>query len=108
MKHSVQYSIALLLLSVIGLLFAVCPASAQTYTLSTLATFNGSNGSQPMAGLILSGGTLYGTTVAGCSGGDGTVFSVPVGGGAVTTLATFNGGNGADTWAGLVLSGGTL
>jgi len=117
MKRSVQFIIAAQLLLIAGLLLAVHPAQAQTYTLTTLATFNGSNGANPEAGLILSGGTLYGTTWeggdlsrnngSGYGYGYGTVFSVPAAGGAVTTLATFNGGNGGFP-GNLILSGGTL
>ena len=73
--------------------------------MTTLAAFNGSNGANPHAGLILSGSTLYGTTVNGGASGDGTVFSVPVGGGSVTTLEAFNGSNGSYPYAGLILSG---
>ena len=50
-------------------------------TLTTLASFNGSNGQGPEAGLTLSGNTLYGTTSGGGVYGWGTVFSLPLGGG---------------------------
>ena len=60
-----------------------------------LASFNGSNGGYPGAGLTLIGSTLYGTTAVGGANGDGTVFSVPVSGGSPTVLASFNGSNGA-------------
>src|SRR6266478_3283702 len=43
---------------------------------ASLYRFTGGNdGSAPAAGLILSGNTLYGTTTAGGSSGNGTVFS---------------------------------
>ena len=61
-----------------GTVFSV-PLSGGSPTV--LASFNGSNGQDPYAGLTLSGNTLYGTTVYGGrrnNGGDGTVFSVPV------------------------------
>ena len=77
------------------------PANAQALT--TLASFNGSNGEGPYAGLTLSGNALYGTTVFG-----GTVFSVPLSGGSPTVLASFNGRNGEYPYAGLTLSGNTL
>jgi len=108
MKSLYKASTAAFLLSVITILIAGLPASAQTYTLSTLATFNGSNGGLSAGSLILSSGILYGTTAYDGADGDGTVFSVPAGGGAVTTLATFNGSNGERPFAGLILSGGTL
>jgi uncharacterized repeat protein (TIGR03803 family) len=72
---------------------------------TVLASFNGSNGESPCAGLTLSGNTLYGTANVGGANNDGTVFSVPVSGGSPTVLASFNGGNGA---SGLTISGNTL
>ena len=69
-----------------------------------LASFNGSNGDSPVAGLTLSGNTLYGTTEAGGAPNWGTVFSVPLSGGSPTVLATFNGYNGENPQAGLTLS----
>jgi uncharacterized repeat protein (TIGR03803 family) len=51
---------------------------------------------------------LYGTTGSGGDQNLGTIFSVPVGGGAVTTLASFNGANGAGPFCNLTLIGGSL
>ena len=97
---------ALLLLSLAG----APAAQAQGYTLTTLASFSGSNGLAPFAGLTLSGSTLYGTTAyGGGTSNDGTVFSVPVGGGAVTDLVSFNGSNGSQPLGNLTLgTNGTL
>jgi len=74
----------------------------------------GSDGSAPMADLILSGDTLYGTTEWGGSG-NGTVFRVNTDGTGFTTVYQFsptdlNGVNsdGAYPVAGLILSGNTL
>jgi uncharacterized repeat protein (TIGR03803 family) len=75
---------------------------------TVLATFNGTDGSGPFTGVILSGGTLYGTTDYGGADGDGEVFSLPASGGTPTVLASFNGTDGASPQAGLILSGGTL
>lgn len=93
-------------------LFAVgtaTPAFAQ-YTFTTLASFNGSNGANPVGGLILSndGSTLYGTTYEGGADGNGTVFSLPIAGGTPATVAAFNGTDGAYPIAGLILSGSVL
>ena len=82
------------------------PPAAQAQ-LTTLATFNGTNGAGP-GGLTLSGGTLYGTTIIGGVNNLGTVFSIPAGGGPITDLASFNGTNGDYLNADLTLSGGTL
>ena len=78
---------------------------------SVLKSFNGSDGNNPMAELVLSGGTLYGTTrFGGLSNaptpyGLGTVFKLNTDGSGYTVLKAFSG----DTpMAGLVLSGRTL
>jgi uncharacterized repeat protein (TIGR03803 family) len=75
---------------------------------TTLCAFSGSNGANPVAGLTLSGSTLYGTTKSGGAYGDGVVFSVPIGGGTPTVLCSFSGSNGSSPQAGLVLVGSTL
>jgi uncharacterized repeat protein (TIGR03803 family) len=73
-------------------------------TLTTLATFNGANGANPHSSLILdASGNLYGTTAAGGSANDGTVFELASGSGTITTLASFTGTNGANPEAGLVM-----
>jgi uncharacterized delta-60 repeat protein len=75
---------------------------------TTLATFNGTDGSNPSSGLVLSGGILYGTTTAGGADSDGEVFSLPVAGGTPTVLASFDGADGDLPLSGLVISGSTL
>lgn len=78
--------------------------SAGSGSIITLASFNGANGSNPIAPLLLdSAGNLFGTTPTGGANGDGTVFEIPAGG-TLTTLATFDGANGASPQAGLVES----
>jgi uncharacterized repeat protein (TIGR03803 family) len=72
--------------------------------ITTLASFNGSNGSDPVGGLVRdSAGNLYGTTVGGGTYKHGTVFELVQGGGTITTLASFNGGDGANPFAGLIM-----
>ena len=72
---------------------------------TNLHNFTGiSDGSNPYAPLVSSGGVLYGTAYYGSTryGGDGTVFSLNADGTGFTTLATLGGPQG------LTLSGGTL
>jgi uncharacterized repeat protein (TIGR03803 family) len=73
------------------------------------------DGLQPQADLLLSGGTLYGTTFAGGAGGSGTVFAVNTNGSGFRVLHQFapsTGGltnlDGMESTAGLLLSGDTL
>jgi uncharacterized repeat protein (TIGR03803 family) len=76
-----------------GTVFEVAQGSG---TITTLASFNHSNGSVIVAGLIAdASGNLYGTTKGGGVGrNDGTVFELVKDSGTITTLATFNGSNG--------------
>ncbi|HEY1687042.1 MAG TPA: choice-of-anchor tandem repeat GloVer-containing protein [Tepidisphaeraceae bacterium] len=70
--------------------------AAGTGDLTTLATFDGSQGEYPSAGLIAdAAGNLYGTAFYGGSGGEGTVFELAAGSSTITTLAEFDGDNGA-------------
>ena len=68
-----------------------------------------SDGAIPVAGLVLSGNTLYGTAEYGGTNGNGTVFALNTNGTGFTTLHSFtNNPDGANPYAGLVLSGNTL
>jgi uncharacterized repeat protein (TIGR03803 family) len=101
-------SLVAVLLAGLGLI-PVGWARAQTFT--TLHSFpecgsSYAGGSSPIAGLVLSGNTLYGTA-SGC--GNGAVFRINTDGTGFTNLHSFTGlGDGAHPWAGLVLSGNTL
>jgi uncharacterized repeat protein (TIGR03803 family) len=69
----------------------------------------GSDGANPYGNLVLSGNTLYGTTIEGGANGSGVVFAVNTDGTGFRTLYSFTGGNdGANPGAGLVVSGHTL
>jgi uncharacterized repeat protein (TIGR03803 family) len=95
---------------------AVCTGSttAAQYKLTTLATFNGTNGGTPYAGLIAdASGNLYGTTAFGGDltlnngSGDGTVFKVANDANhTLTTLAMFDGTNGYGPGGGLLADAG--
>ena len=76
-----------------------------------------SDGGKPVAGLVFSGGSLYGTTFQGGSAGNGTVFAINTNGTGFTNLHNFTAipssfpttnSDGAGPQAGLVLSGNTL
>lgn len=73
--------------------------------LSSLVSFNSTNGTFPYSGLTQAGdGNLYGTTfVGGTNGGYGTVFKVTTNG-TLTSLVSFNSTNGANPHAGLALA----
>jgi uncharacterized repeat protein (TIGR03803 family) len=75
-----------------GTVFKITPAG----TLTTLHSFDGTDGANPYAGTLLQAtdGALYGTTFAGggsnndCNGGCGTVFKMTLAG-TLTTLYSF-------------------
>jgi len=90
-----------------GTVFAVNTNGSMFTVLHTFT--GGSNGAGPLAGLILSGNTLYGTASRGGSWGYGTVFAVNTNGTSFTNVHSFDGfGEGAFPWAGLILSSNTL
>jgi uncharacterized repeat protein (TIGR03803 family) len=72
------------------------------------------DGNSPNSGLVLSGNLLYGTTYAGGTGGNGTVFAVNTNGTIFTNLHSFSATasstnfDGARPSGALVLSGNTL
>ena len=86
---------------------AIRAYAAPAPVLTTLVTFNGTNGNLPVGRLAVGlSGNLYGTTLFGGTGGgefgSGTVFELS---GAdhttLTTLVTFDGGNGSSPHGGL-------
>lgn len=83
-----------------GTVFSI-PLSGGNIT--TLASFNGTDGSSPAGGLLADGGMLYGTTSSGGASGGGTVFSMPLTSGNITTIASFNGTNGGIPNPGLIV-----
>jgi uncharacterized repeat protein (TIGR03803 family) len=78
--------------------------TAGANTLTTLATFNGTNGRLPYGGLTAdASGNLYGTTAGGGANDLGTVYMIATGTNALTTLATFNSTNGASPQAAVIV-----
>jgi uncharacterized repeat protein (TIGR03803 family) len=97
-----------------GVIFRISPAGKYT----RLHSFTGNDGANPMAKLTVSGGSFYGTTLAGgqntsCDtmvnqNGCGTVFLVTAAG-AVTVIHNFGGGSdGALPFGGVIVHGGAL
>jgi uncharacterized repeat protein (TIGR03803 family) len=79
------------------------------HSFAALSNETNSDGSNPHAGLILMGNTLYGTTEKGGSLSNGTVFAIQTDGTGFTTLHSFDVDNdGVASQGGLILSGNTL
>jgi uncharacterized repeat protein (TIGR03803 family) len=72
-------------------------------TITPLASFDGTNGSEPRGGLVRDAqGNLYGTTRGGGAGDLGTVWELKAGSSTITALASFDGANGSESTGGLV------
>ncbi len=91
-----------------GTVFAVNTDGTGFRTLHSFNFTDPADGAEPVAGLILSGNTLYGTAAQGGSSGNGTVFAINIDGTGFRTLHSFNISDGAEPFAGLILSGNTL
>lgn len=101
-----------------GTVFAVNTDGTAFETLHTFSTptydpdsnaYTNTDGATPLAGLILSGNTLYGTAYKGGSLGLGTVFALNTDGTGFRTLHDFdNTEGGVRPYAPLLLSGNTL
>jgi uncharacterized repeat protein (TIGR03803 family) len=77
-----------------GTVFRVMPDGT---SFSTVYSFNGSDGANPQAGVILApDGYLYGTTVNGGLSGVGAVFRVKPDGTSFSVVHSFNGSDGAN------------
>jgi len=93
-----------------GTVFEVTPPATgkKGWTETVLTSFNGTNGASPFGGLITDGkGNFYGTTSAGGTSNNGTVFklSPPAAGNTTwseTVLTSFNGKDGQYPTGGLI------
>jgi uncharacterized repeat protein (TIGR03803 family) len=71
-------------------------------TITALGSFNGTNGSGPVAGVTLdASGNLFGAAPDGGAKGVGTVWELAKGSGTITAIASFNTTNGAVPLAGV-------
>jgi uncharacterized repeat protein (TIGR03803 family) len=89
----------------VGTVFELTKSSSYN-TLTTLASFDGTNGANPKTNLTFdAAGNLYGTTYSGGANGTGAVFELTKGSNyrTFTTLASFDGTNGANPTAGVTL-----
>jgi uncharacterized repeat protein (TIGR03803 family) len=84
------------------------------FPLNYVSPETNADGASPQSSLILSGSTLYGTTFAGGTSGEGTLFAINTDGSAFTNSHTFSAlsgatnGDGVRPIAGLTLLGNTL
>lgn len=102
--HSIQFGISLF-----ALVTVVTRGVAADFTNLHDFSFGPTNGASPLAGLILSGHTIYGTTATAGSNDYGTVFALNTDGTGFTNLWNFGFGNdGRLPQARLALSGDTL
>ena len=92
-----------------GAVFEIAKTSAgYARTATILASFNGADGSYPMAGALFvdAAGDLFGTTLGGGAYGDGEVFEIAKTSDGYastpTVLASFNGADGSGPRAGLI------
>ncbi len=74
-----------------------------TRTITTIGSFNFTNGSNPNGVTMDAQGNIYGTTSLGGTGGVGTVWELAKGSNTITTLANFDGTNGAQPLGGVTL-----
>ncbi len=78
-------------------------------TINTIASFDGTDGANPVGSLTLSDGNLYGIASGLYGAAGGEIFSVPVEGGSPGIVTNFNDGSGIGNVAGsLVVVGNDI
>jgi uncharacterized repeat protein (TIGR03803 family) len=82
--------------------------SAQTYNVLHNFPGNSRDGYAPASSLVSDGTTLYGTTISGGRGGNGTIFRIDMNGSNYAVIKNFTNSEGANPGAGMVLSSGVL
>lgn len=92
---------------VFGTVFSISTEGTNFTVLHTFGGITAGDGSDPEAGMILSGNTLYGTTRGGGTNNHGTIFSINTDGSGYTVLHSFA-GLGELPHAALLLRGNTL
>jgi uncharacterized repeat protein (TIGR03803 family) len=105
LRLRLRAKIAAAVFAVMSLLAAGAAQRAQAQTFTVVHSFTRSDGSGPMAGLLLdAAGNLYGTTLEGGTFDEGTVFKVDPSGNE-TVLHNFTSSNGAGAYplGGLVM-----
>ena len=77
---------------------------AGSNTITTLGTFDGTNGANPLGSVVMDAhGNLFGAANLGGSKGEGTVWEIAAGTTNLTALVTFNTSNGADPYGGVTI-----
>jgi len=107
-RRPVQRSRATFIAGLVNLILVALAPTSGAGTLKTVTSFTESNGAFPESGLTAVGSTLYGTTSAGGTSDDGTLFSYDPSSGRLKTLVHFNKANGARPESGLIDVNGTL
>jgi len=94
-----------------GTIFSINANDTDGTTFRTIYSFNATDGSYPRGNLIISGTTLYGTTMSGGANSAGTIFSIDANDTDDTTfrlLHSLGGTDGFSPRGSLIISGGTL
>jgi uncharacterized repeat protein (TIGR03803 family) len=99
-----------LCLAALGAASALSAAQAQTFNVLHSFVGGAADGTQPFDGVILDGGTLFGTTGGGGAANGGAVFKIGIDGKGFGLLHSFAGGanDGLEPIGNLTLNGSTL